>query len=104
MNGLLLDGLDTQELELLVEDLTQIHNNRLMDLLPQMGTEDLDEGDLEGRNFAVQEYTGQIELDLETDIDVGTTGELANGSIGKRWELIIYILKESCQFCTLRPD
>jgi hypothetical protein len=43
MDGLLLHGLNTESLELLVEDLTQIHNHGLVDLLPQMGTEDLDE-------------------------------------------------------------
>ena len=37
-----------------------------------MGTEDLNERDLESGNLAVQENTGQIKLDLETDIDVGT--------------------------------
>ena len=37
-----------------------------------MGTEDLDERNLEGGNLSVQEDTGQIELDLETDVHVGT--------------------------------
>jgi hypothetical protein len=35
-----------------------------------MGSENLNERDLEGRNFAVKEDAGEIELDLETDIDV----------------------------------
>jgi hypothetical protein len=35
-----------------------------------MGSEDLDEGDLEGRDFAVKEDAGEIELDLETNINV----------------------------------
>ena len=43
-----------------------------MNLLPQMGTEDLDKRNFEGRNLAVQEDTGQIQLDLETDVNVGT--------------------------------
>jgi hypothetical protein len=43
-----------------------------MDLLPQMGTEDLDERDLQRRNLSVHEDTSQIELNLETDVDVGS--------------------------------
>jgi hypothetical protein len=41
-----------------------------MDLLPQMRTENLNERDLQRRDLAVQENTGKIQLDLETDIDV----------------------------------
>lgn len=37
-----------------------------------MGTEDLNERDLEGWNLAVHENTGQIQLDLETDVHVRT--------------------------------
>ena len=70
MDRLLLYGLDPQSLELLIKDLAEIHDHRLMDLLPEMGTEDLDERDLERRNLSVQENTSQIELDLETDVDV----------------------------------
>ena len=36
-----------------------------------MSSEDLDEGDLECRNLSVHENSGQIKLDLETDVDVG---------------------------------
>lgn len=36
-----------------------------------MGSEDLDQRDLEGGDFAVHEDTSEIELDLETDINVG---------------------------------
>ena len=36
-----------------------------------MGTEDLNERDLEGGNLSVHENSGQVKLDLETDIDVG---------------------------------
>jgi hypothetical protein len=42
-----------------------------VDFLPQMGTEDLNEGDLEGWNFAMQEDTSQIKLDLETNVNIG---------------------------------
>ena len=37
-----------------------------------MGTEDLDQTDLECGDLAVHEDTGQIKLDLETDVYVGT--------------------------------
>lgn len=35
-----------------------------MDLLPEMSTEDLDQGDLQRRDLAVHENTGQIQLHL----------------------------------------
>jgi len=35
-----------------------------------MGSEDLNEGDLQCGNLAVQENTSQIELHLETNVDV----------------------------------
>ena len=70
MDRLLLHSLDTQSLEFLIEDLAQVHDDGLVNLLPQMGTEDLDERDLEGRDLAVQENTCKIKLDLETDIDI----------------------------------
>jgi hypothetical protein len=52
-NRLLLNSLDLQRLQLLIEDLTQIHHHRLVDLLPQMSAEDLNEGDLERRDLTV---------------------------------------------------
>ena len=42
----------------------------LVDLLPQMGTENLDQTDLECRNLAAHEDARQIELNLETSVDV----------------------------------
>ena len=36
-----------------------------------MGSEDLNEGDLEGGDLSVHEDSGQIQLHLETDVDVG---------------------------------
>jgi len=52
-NSFLLDSLDLKSFEFLIEYLTQIHNNRFVDLLPQMSSEDLNERDLEGRNLSV---------------------------------------------------
>ena len=37
-----------------------------------MSTEDLNQTDLQRWNFTVHEDTRQIQLDLETDVDVGT--------------------------------
>jgi len=42
-----------------------------VDLLPQVGAEDLDERDLERGDLAVHEDAGQVELDLEAHVDVG---------------------------------
>jgi phage gp16-like protein len=63
---------DSEGFEFLVEYLTEVHSHRLVDLLPQMGTENLDERDLQCRNLTVKEDTRQIKLHLETDIDVGS--------------------------------
>lgn len=70
MNCLLLHSLDLEGIELLVEDLTEIHDDRLMNLLPQVSTEDLDQRDLQSRNLSVHEDARQVELHLETDIDL----------------------------------
>ena len=43
VDSLLLHCLNSEGLKLLIEDLTQVHYDRLMDLLPQMGSEDLDQ-------------------------------------------------------------
>ena len=46
-------------------------SEKILTLLPQMRTEDLDERDLQGRDLAVHEDTRQVKLDLETDVDIG---------------------------------
>jgi len=43
-----------------------------MNLLPQMGSENLDQRNLQGWQLSVHENTSQVELDLETNIDIGT--------------------------------
>lgn len=55
MDGFLLYGFDFHALHLHVEDLAQVHHDTLMDLLPQMCPEDLNQGDLEGRDLTVHE-------------------------------------------------
>lgn len=46
--------------------------DRKLTLLPQVSTEDLDQTDFQCRNFTMHEDTRKIQLDLETDIDIGT--------------------------------
>ena len=71
MDRLLLHRLDLQRFKLLVKYLAQVHNNAFVNLLPQMGTEDLNQVDLQRRYLAVHENSRQIQLDLEADIDIG---------------------------------
>ena len=87
MDRLLLHRLDLQWLELLIEHLTQVHNNTFVNLLPQVSSEDLDQTDLQRRDLTVpvervssgicvqqrcsHEDTSQIQLHLETDVNVG---------------------------------
>ena len=72
MDGFLLDAFDLKRVELHVEDLAQVHHDGLVDLLPQVSSEDLDQRDLQSRNLAMHEDPSQIELHLETDIHVGS--------------------------------
>ena len=72
MDRFLLHRLDAERLQLLVKHLTEIHHHRLVDLLPQVSAEDLDQGDLQRRDLAVQEDPRQVQLDLEADVDVGS--------------------------------
>lgn len=72
MNRLLLNTLDLQRVELLIEHLNNVHDDTLVNLLPQVSTEDLNKGNLESWNLSVHENARQIELNLETDVDVGT--------------------------------
>lgn len=43
-----------------------------MDFLPEMCTENLNQGNLQSWDLAVHENTCEIELDLETNVDVGS--------------------------------
>mmetsp|Transcript_4532 Transcript_4532/g.13244 ORF Transcript_4532/g.13244 Transcript_4532/m.13244 type:complete len:1314 (+) Transcript_4532:2393-6334(+) len=71
MDGLLLHRLDLERVQLRVEDLAEVHHDGLVDLLPEVSPEDLDEGDLEGGDLAVHEDAGEVELHLEAHVDVG---------------------------------
>lgn len=52
------------------EYLTEIHNDALVNLLPQVGSEYLNERDLQRGNLTVHEYTSQVELHLEAYINL----------------------------------
>lgn len=72
MDGFLLDCFDFQGFHLHIEDLTQVHHDAFVDFLPKMGPENLNQGDLQGGNLTMHEDTSQIELNLETNINIGT--------------------------------
>ena len=48
----------------------QIHDKRFMYLLPQVRSEDLNQRNFQSWNFAVHENSSQIQLHLESDVDV----------------------------------
>lgn len=52
--------------------LTKIHDDALVNLLPQVSSEDLNEGDLQCRDLAVHEDSCQIKLHLETNVHLQT--------------------------------
>lgn len=72
MDGFLLDSFNVQGFQFHIKDLTKIHNNRLVNLLPQVSTEDLNEGNLKSGNLTMHENTSQIELDLETNVNISS--------------------------------
>mmetsp|Transcript_46858 Transcript_46858/g.74594 ORF Transcript_46858/g.74594 Transcript_46858/m.74594 type:complete len:250 (+) Transcript_46858:1874-2623(+) len=72
VNRFLLHHLNLQRIQFQIKDLTQIHDDTLMDLLPQVGAEDLDQRDLQGGNLAMHKDSGQIQLHLEAHVDVGS--------------------------------
>lgn len=52
--------------------LTEIHDDALVNLLPQVSPEDLNEGDLQCGDLAVHKDSCQVELYLETYIHLKT--------------------------------
>ena len=72
MDCFFLDGFNLQRFKLLIEYLTQVHDNTLVDLLPQVSTENLNQTDLQCWDLSVHEDTSQIQLHLETDVYIGT--------------------------------
>ena len=48
--------------------LAEVHDDALMNLLPQVSPEDLDQGDLQRRNLTVHEDPCQVQLHLKADI------------------------------------
>jgi hypothetical protein len=70
VDGFLLNGFDFQTLHFHVEDLAQVHDQTLVDFLPQMRPEYLYERDFQGGYLSVHENTCQIELHLKSDVNV----------------------------------
>lgn len=66
--------------------LTQIHYNRLVDFLPKMCSENLDEGDLQRRDLAMEEDSGQIQLNLETDVHICSVSLLVFYPFSGQWD------------------
>mmetsp|Transcript_94895 Transcript_94895/g.290283 ORF Transcript_94895/g.290283 Transcript_94895/m.290283 type:complete len:372 (+) Transcript_94895:2060-3175(+) len=71
VDRLLLHHLDLQRVELEVEDLAQVHDDALVDFLPQVSPEDLDQRNLQCGDLAVHENACQVQLHLEAHIHVG---------------------------------
>mmetsp|Transcript_39127 Transcript_39127/g.70495 ORF Transcript_39127/g.70495 Transcript_39127/m.70495 type:complete len:457 (+) Transcript_39127:2263-3633(+) len=72
MDRLFLHTLNLQCIQLLIKHLHDIHGDGFMDLLPQVSSEDLNQGDLQSGDFAMHENSSQVKLDLEPNIDIGT--------------------------------
>mmetsp|Transcript_31758 Transcript_31758/g.36108 ORF Transcript_31758/g.36108 Transcript_31758/m.36108 type:complete len:252 (-) Transcript_31758:2893-3648(-) len=72
MNSFLLDTINFQGVQFHIKYLTKIHDQHFMDLLPKMCSEDLNQRDLQRGDLSMHENSGQIQLDLETDIHIGT--------------------------------
>mmetsp|Transcript_42650 Transcript_42650/g.166468 ORF Transcript_42650/g.166468 Transcript_42650/m.166468 type:complete len:261 (+) Transcript_42650:2330-3112(+) len=70
MNGFLLHRLNLQGIELLIQHLAKIHDNGFMNFLPKMRSENLNQRDLQRWDLSVHENAGEIELHLETNVDV----------------------------------
>lgn len=51
-----------------------------MDFLPQVSSEYLDQRNFQSRNLAMQKYASQVELNLETNIDIGPVDSRARGT------------------------
>lgn len=60
MDCLLLHCFNLEGVELLIKDLAEVHHHRLVDLLPQVGAKDLNERNLQRRNFTMHEDSSQI--------------------------------------------
>ena len=56
-----------------IKYLTQVHNDTFMNFLPQMSTENLNQGDLQSWDFTMHEYASQVKLNLETNVNLEKT-------------------------------
>lgn len=76
--------------------MTEIHDNALMDFLPQVSPEDLNEGDLQSGDLAVHEDSSQIKLHLETDVDLKEERHFHDSSFFLRITLFNPIYARGC--------
>ena len=67
------------------DHLAQVHDNALVDLLPEMSSEDLDQGDLESGDLAMHEDASQVKLHLETHIHLERVGEGGGREVVGEW-------------------
>mmetsp|Transcript_21406 Transcript_21406/g.67161 ORF Transcript_21406/g.67161 Transcript_21406/m.67161 type:complete len:230 (-) Transcript_21406:2358-3047(-) len=102
VDRLLLYVLNLQRIELLIENLTQIHDDALVDLLPKVSAENLNERYFERGNLAVHEDASQVKLYLKANIYVRPIdcrrppqGETAVGDLIETGSLCV------CQFLVL---
>lgn len=65
--------------------LTQVHDNALVHLLPEMGPEDLDERDLQCGDLAMHEDACQIQLHLKPHIHLVEQEVEGRGGEGVGW-------------------
>ena len=72
MNSFFLDSLNLKSFKFLIKHLTQIHDNTLVDFLPQVRSEKLNQRNLQCGDLTMHENTGKIKLHLETNVHIGT--------------------------------
>ena len=68
MNCFFLNTFDLECIKFLIKNLRYIHDNALMDLLPKMCPEDLDQRYFQSWNLSMHENPREIQLHLETNI------------------------------------
>lgn len=75
-------------------NLTKIHDDALVNLLPQVGPKDLNEGDLQCGDLSVHEDSSQIKLHLETHVDLNR----------RRNDIHLHVFPSSSSIIHLRRD
>lgn len=81
--------------------LTEIHDDALMNLLPQVSSEDLDQRDLERGDFTMHEDSSEVQLHLETHIYLQEHEENEWVSIKMGWGKKLWTLSKCSCFSYL---